>query len=150
MNRKHYVYRLDADSGEFYIGVHSSDPKQKDSYMGSGLWCQEVKSKGIPVKKTVLQYFDQREDACLGELSEISKNWGNPKLMNRKLGSIRRPGGNGPIRYADGKKRITVSLTFTIEEYEALIERVKELGHPWTLASLISFVVTKDLHGELS
>lgn len=81
----HYVYRLDSEDGEYYIGVRSTPhAPEKDRYMGSGRWCSESKISGRKITKTILTIHESRESANQTELTLIDEHWGNPGFKNRK------------------------------------------------------------------
>ena len=80
----HYVYRLQADTGEYYFGSRSSKVAfNRDRYMGSGVWCRSCKKSKIPLFKTLVSQHKTRESAAEAELEIIAHHWGNPLLMNR-------------------------------------------------------------------
>jgi hypothetical protein len=60
----HYVYRLESDDGEFYIGVRSCfGTVEGDDYMGSGKWPKLMRKLRKPMTKKVIGSFQTREEA---------------------------------------------------------------------------------------
>lgn len=61
---KHYVYRLESEDGDFYIGVRSCfDSPSTDDYMGSGKWPRLMRKAGKKITKTILSEWQSREEA---------------------------------------------------------------------------------------
>lgn len=82
----HYVYRMESETGEFYIGVRSSAFEPLiDSYSGSGLWPTEMMRKKIPLKKIILATFENRYDAETFEVKAVSESLSNELCRNKTV-----------------------------------------------------------------
>jgi hypothetical protein len=82
--QQHYVYRLTAPGGEFYIGVRSCYGKpQADAYLGSGAWPASLTpDQKIELHKEIVAVFDDREAAEQAERALISEHSANQLCMN--------------------------------------------------------------------
>ena len=128
-NQTHYVYKLIAENGQFYIGVRSCyDLPEEDEYMGSGVWPKHCMAMNISLEKEILAIYQTREQAEEDEKARIAENISDPRCQNRANPNSRK---NGTVK----KERETVpdfpskSTVFPTKEYQISPERVPNLVH---------------------
>ncbi|GGJ39636.1 hypothetical protein CDQ92_13235 [Sphingopyxis bauzanensis] len=79
----HYVYRLRADDGSYYIGVRScSGAPESDGYMGSGSWPKHCAYHSIPLTKEIVSSHESRTAADIAEAMLIKDCIGDSRCMN--------------------------------------------------------------------
>ncbi len=93
VQESHYVYRLDADDGSYYLGVRSFvGDVDSDRYAGSGKWPDHMRFNGVKLKKSIVSVHGTRTDADIAEALAIKKCIGDALCMN--------------IEYKDTDKRV--------------------------------------------
>ena len=121
-NQTHYVYRLTAEDGRFYIGVRSCyGSPEKDEYMGSGVWPKNCETMKIRLDKEILSVFQTRKQAEEDEKYRIAENIFDPNCQNRANPNSSK---NGTV-----KKREQNSSEFPIKEYRFSHQRVPKTEH---------------------
>lgn len=105
----HYVYRVEAETGEFYIGARTCiGPVEQDSYLGSGNWVKRCVQEGVPLSKSILEVCESRELLGHVELAHVAPVYGSPLCKNDKLptpGTLSKVGFRGQITPADAAPR---------------------------------------------
>lgn len=84
---QHYVYRLtNPDTGEFYIGARSCfGAIEADPYMGSGNWARRMADALVPLEKTIIERYPNRDALAFGELSHAGMVFNDPLCRNEQL-----------------------------------------------------------------
>lgn len=87
--RYHTVYFIEFETGQYYIGKHTSNDPSKDMYFCSGKAAIMLKNKGIKYKRTILFYFRSADEAVYAETSILStkKIFENENCLNCYPGS---------------------------------------------------------------
>lgn len=84
----HFVYlTLRPDTGEYYIGKHSTE-NLEDSYIGSGSWPRQIAEENAQVERVILDFYETAEEAYIGESEHLGDLWKNDLLCMNKM-----PGG---------------------------------------------------------
>ena len=128
-NQTHYVYKLIAENGQFYIGVRSCyGLPEEDEYMGSGVWPKHCMAMNISLEKEILAIYQTRKQAEEDEKARIAENISDPRCQNRANPNSPK---NGTVK----KERVTVpdfpsnSTVFPAKEYQISQERVPKTVH---------------------
>lgn len=87
--RFHTVYIIEFETGQYYIGKHTSYNLLKDTYFCSGKAAILLKAKGIKHKRTIMFYFGSANEAVCAETSILSnkKIFENNNCLNCYPGS---------------------------------------------------------------
>lgn len=77
----HYVYKVTADSGKYYIGRHSTK-NMDDGYLGSGKWARNCRKSGVSLTKEILTFCSDFDTLLDKEEEYIAEHFSNPLNMN--------------------------------------------------------------------
>lgn len=88
LRKFHYIYKITRSTGQFYVGLHSTD-NLDDGYFGSGqiLW-KSIKKYGKEFHaKEILEYLPSRKELLIREREIVNEELlVNPLCMNLALG----------------------------------------------------------------
>lgn len=87
--RYHTVYYLELETGQFYIGKHTTDDISTDNYICSSKLVLFLINQGARYTRTVMFYFDTAQDALNRETEILSnkKYYNHPNNINCYPGS---------------------------------------------------------------
>lgn len=124
-HQTHYVYKLKAENGQFYIGVRScfGEP-EKDEYMGSGVWPKHCAYMKIRLEKEILAVHQTRKQAEEDEKARIAENISNPYCQNLANPNSSK---NGTVKTVPDLP--SKSTVFPTKEYQISPERVPKTVH---------------------